>query len=81
MANTGAETTGPRYPELVVQLSGTDGNAFALMGVVRKALKVHLRDTCTPEIIRANVELFTREATSGDYDNLLHVCSAWVTVR
>jgi len=80
MMNTGAEIAGPRYPDLVVQLSGTDGNAFALMGVVRKALKVHLRDTCTPELVKANVELFTKEATAGDYDNLLRVCNAWVTV-
>ena len=28
-----------KYPEIEVQLDGTDGNAFALIGKVQKALK------------------------------------------
>lgn len=81
MTDTGAVVQGPRYPEVVVKLSGVDGNAFAVMGVVKRALKVHLRESCTPEIVKANIELFVKQAMSGDYDNLLRVCMAWVTVE
>ena len=28
----------PRYPDIHVQLSGHDGNAFMVMGLVRRAL-------------------------------------------
>ena len=61
---------GPKYPDVHVQLTGTDGNAFALMGKVTKALK------------RAghgeHVAAFRMEAMTGDYDNLLRVCMSWV---
>ena len=65
-------TTTPKYPEIEVQLSGNDGNAFAIMGAVKKALK------------RANVSAdeiaeYTKQSMSGDYDNLLRVAMAWVT--
>ncbi len=65
-------TTTPKYPEIEVQLSGNDGNAFAIMGAVKKALK------------RANVSAdeiaeYTEQSMSGDYDNLLRVAMAWVT--
>jgi len=65
-------TTTPKYPEIEVQLSGNDGNAFAIMGAVKKALK------------RANVSAdeiaeYTTQSMSGDYDNLLRVAMAWVT--
>jgi len=62
-----------KYPEIKVKLSGTDGNAYAIMGKVKRALQkadVHL-DT---------IDLFTEEAMSGDYDNLLQTCMQWVTV-
>ena len=54
----------PKYPDIVVNLSDNDGNAFAILGRVRKAMR------------RANVpdrgiEQFTAEAKSGDYDHLL----------
>ncbi len=81
MTDTGATVAGPRYPECVVKLSGTDGNAFAIMGAVRLSLKVHLRGTCTPELIKATLQMFLDEAKSGDYDNLLRVCMKWVTVE
>ena len=64
--------TTTRYPNITVQLTGNDGNAFAIMGAVRKALR------------RANVSSeeiaeYTAQSTSGDYDNLLRVAMAWVT--
>lgn len=66
--------TTTRYPNIKVQLTGNDGNAFAIMGAVRKALR------------RANVSSeeiaeYTAQSTSGDYDNLLVTAMDWVTVQ
>lgn len=62
-----------RHPEVTVQLTGTDGNAFAVLGRVRRAL----RET---DVDEEEVVQFTDEATSGDYDNLLRTCIRWVDV-
>ena len=58
---------------IIVKLTGTDGNAFAVLGKVIKALKQ-----------AGHAELatqYTKEATSGDYDNLLQVTMRYVNVR
>lgn len=66
--------TEPRYPEIKVKLVGTDGNAFALLGVVQRAMrKAGVEET--------EVKLFLEEAMSGDYNNLLNTCCEWVQVR
>lgn len=56
-----------------VKLIGTDGNAFALIGRVRKALKengfAHF------------VEPFVEEAMSGDYNHLLTVIGDYVDIE
>lgn len=56
-----------------VKLIGTDGNAFALIGKVRNALKAngygHL------------VESFVEEAMSGDYNYLLTVIGDYVDIE
>ena len=66
-------TTKPKYPNITVQLTGNDGNAFAIMGAVRKALK--REKVSADEIVE-----YTKQSTSGDYDNLLRVAMSWVTV-
>jgi hypothetical protein len=62
-----------KHPEVEVQLSGEDGNAFFIVGRVRSALREagygHERDE------------FSEEAMSGDYDHVLQTCVRWVTVR
>ena len=63
----------PRYPDVEVQLTGEDGNAFAIMGAVTRALR---RAGYSDKI-----EEYQKEATSGDYDNLLQVTMKWVTVN
>lgn len=68
-----AETTGPKYPDITVRLSGHDGNAFAVMAAVRRAL---LRNGVPQE----EVDEYTEESMSGDYDNLLMTAMKWVTV-
>lgn len=60
-----------KYPKIHVQLTGRDGNAHAILGAVGDALR---RDGKGDE-----VEAFTAEAQSGDYDHLLATCMRWVT--
>lgn len=63
----------PRYPNVKVQLTGQDGNAFAILGAVSKALK---RAGASTE----EQKDFYNEATSDDYDHLLQTCTTWVEV-
>ena len=67
------ETNGPKYPNVKVKLTGTDGNAFAIIGKCKEALR---RAKVSPEEQQA----FIKEATSGDYNNLLCTCMKWVDV-
>ena len=62
-----------KYPEIEVELMGTDGNAFALIGKVQKALK-------EAEVSKEEIDEFFNEATSGDYNHLLQTCMEWVNV-
>ena len=64
----------PKYPDITVQLSGRDGNAFAIIGRVSQALRRNKIDNTT-------IEQFQQEATSGDYDNVLQTCMKWVDVQ
>jgi Domain of unknown function (DUF4314) len=61
----------PRHPEVQVQLTGQDGNAFAILGRTAKAL----RQAGVPQ---EEIDSFFAEATSGDYDHLLQATMAWV---
>jgi hypothetical protein len=51
-----------------------DGNAFAVMGAVRAALKKAGVSTET-------IAEYTKKATSGDYNNLLAVSMEYVEFR
>jgi len=48
-----------------IDLSGPDGNAFAIMGIVKQ----YLEESGQGDQVRA----FMDEATSGDYEHLLDV--------
>ena len=64
-----------KYPEVVVQLTGLDGNAFAVMGRVRDGLK-------RAGVHRSEIQRYTEESTnSGSYDELLGVALSWVVCR
>lgn len=63
----------PKYPEIEVRLTGGDGNAFAVVVRVRQALR-------RAGVVAEGIDQFTKEATTGDYDQLLAVCAEWVTV-
>jgi hypothetical protein len=60
-----------RHPEIQVRLMGEDGNAFAILGRVLRALR-------RAGVSKAERDEFAREATSGDYDHLLQTCVRWV---
>ena len=52
---------------------GQDGNAFAVMGAVQRAL----RKAGAP---KEEINQYLKEAMSGDYDNLLRTTMDWVEV-
>jgi hypothetical protein len=62
-----------RHPEITVQLTGNDGNAYAILGAIQKALRKAGHGD--------EVAAFLAEATSGDYAHLLATCMRWVTVQ
>ena len=63
-----------KYPDIKVQLTGQNGNALVLIGLVQKALRrAKVRDD--------EISLFVEQAMSGDYDNVLRTCMEWVDVR
>ena len=57
-----------------VKLTGQNGNAFAVMGLVKNALK---QAGATKE----HVDKYLNEATSGDYNHLLTVSMEYVNVE
>ena len=63
-----------KYPEVTAELIGGDGNAFAILGGVSKALR---QAGATPEQIAE----FRTEAMAGDYDHLLATAMAFVNVE
>lgn len=63
----------PKYPEISVQLTGEDGNAFAIMAKIGKALQRN-------KVPQEQVETYYAESMSGDYDHLLQTAMRWVTV-
>ena len=62
-----------KYPEVNVSLVGEDGNAFAILGRVQKALR-------RAGVPKEELDAYFAEATSGDYDHLLRVTMDWVEV-
>jgi hypothetical protein len=61
----------PKYPHIHVQLTGQDGNAFAILGAVGKAMR-------RAGISKEERDAFIEEATAGDYDHLLATAMRWV---
>jgi len=65
---------GITYPDISVELSGTDGNAFSVIGKVQKAIR-------NAEGVDA-ARRFSEEAMqSGSYDELLQFCMSTVNVE
>ena len=58
----------------IVKLTGRDGNAFSIMGRVKKALKHAGAD-------KEYVDKYLKESTVGDYSYLLAVSMEYVNVE
>ena len=63
-----------KYSEIRVELVGKDGNAFNVLGICRRAMK-------RARLPESEIEAFTAEATSGDYNHLLATCCEWFKVE
>ena len=66
--------TSPKYPNVCVELLGQDGNAFAILGTVKKALR-------NAGVSNKEITAFMDEAMGGDYDHLLQTVMCWVEVE
>lgn len=62
-----------KYPNVKVKLVGHDGNAFAVIGRVRKAMR-------NTGLTQEQITEFVDEATSGNYDNVIQTCMKYVEV-
>lgn len=63
----------PKFPNIEVQLTGQDGNAFMILGLVQKAMR---QGGCSAE----DIKTYHDDATSGDYDHLLRTTMQTVEV-
>jgi len=59
--------------DITVQLSGNDGNAFSIMGAVTKAMR-------RAGVSSEEQDKYFKEATAGDYNQLLATTAKWVEV-
>ncbi len=59
---------------VTVKLVGEDGNAFAILGKVKRALR-------EAGASAEEIQQFMDEATSGDYNHLLQTAMEWVGVE
>ena len=71
--NTKEQMSMTKYPNIEVELTGSDGNAFAIIGRVKAAL-------ADGGASYEQVNEFMDEATSGDYNNVLATAMRWVSV-
>ena len=63
-----------KYPNIRVQLTGQDGNAFFILGCVKGAMR-------KGGVPQEEVDAYMKEATSGDYNHLLATTMRWVDAR
>lgn len=66
--------TTPKYPNIRVKLIGEDGNAFAILSRVKRALE-------RGGVPQAEINQYFEEATSGDYNHLLATTMEWCEVE
>ena len=63
----------PKFPNISVDLTAVDSNAYSIMGAVTTAMR---RGGCS----RDEQDAYRKEAMSGDYDNLIQVSMRTVNV-
>ena len=64
----------PKYPDITVRLIGADGNAFSILGKCRRAMIQN-------RLPQSEIDEFTQQATSANYDHLLCTCMEWFNVE
>lgn len=64
----------PKYPNIKAKLIGQDGNAYAIIGTVKQALR-------KANVPQSDIDEFVVEAMSGDYNNVIVTALKWVTVK
>jgi hypothetical protein len=62
-----------KYPDINIPLVGQDGNAFSILGRVKRIMR-------RADLPDSEWEAFHAEATSGNYDNLLLTVMKWFSV-
>lgn len=60
--------------QVTAQLTGQDGNAWAIMATVKNALK-------SIGVDKNEIDEYIEESMSGDYNHLLQTAMKWVEVR
>lgn len=60
-----------KYPDVVVPLSGEDGNVFSIIGRVSRAIRKNHGETAAKEFSDAALQ-------SGSYDEVLVLCQQMV---
>jgi hypothetical protein len=60
--------------DIDVDLIGHDGNAFSIMGAVTKAMR-------RAGVSREEQDEYFKQATAGDYNQLLSTTMEWVNVN
>lgn len=68
-----AQSTGPKYPDVEVQLTGGDGNAFAIIAAVRRALIKDVGPEAAQDWMRDSMDC-------ASYDDLLALAQQTVEV-
>ena len=68
------KSTGPRYPEVTVELIGNDGTAFAILAACKRAAR-------KSGVSDEEIGRFYDEALAGDYDHLLATAMRWFNVK
>lgn len=63
----------PKHPDIIVVLTGQDGNAFAILGRCRAAA----RDAGLSD---EDIAAFMDEAMAGDCDHLLQTAMRWFEI-
>lgn len=60
----------PKYPNITVQLTGRDSNAFMILGLCQRAAK-------DAGLSKQEIAAFYQEATSGDHNHLIQTAMRW----
>ena len=66
--------TNIKHPEITVQLSGQDGNAFMILSLCKRAMQL-------AHLPQEEIDQFMKEAMSGDYNHLLATAMTWFDIE